>query len=137
MNEYINRLLSISESLKKNQLYYPETKNLFSVFLDYEKNLRKNYIKDKGPIDILIKSSNDKILHYKIKNSNLSKIDIMELEKIRNIKLIYFRDNLYTQTKNQIEIFEDVDDLEQLDVEIMNSNLLLQSQKSTISTSIK
>ncbi|CAG8521702.1 1263_t:CDS:1 [Scutellospora calospora] len=58
MNQYIDRLLDISESLKNNQLYYLESPNLFSEYLNSEKDLRNEYINNDGPIAELIKLSN-------------------------------------------------------------------------------
>ncbi|CAG8461461.1 9957_t:CDS:2 [Scutellospora calospora] len=89
MNEYIDRLLTISESLKNNELYYPESPNLFSEFLDYEKDLRKDYIKDNGPIDTLIKSSNipnDAKINFEKRRLEILHRKIPEPEKLKEPK---------------------------------------------------
>ncbi|CAG8447448.1 9224_t:CDS:1 [Scutellospora calospora] len=58
MNLYINDLLSISESLKNNQLHNPEDSNIFSKRLKEKREIHKKYIEDDGPIKSLIQKVN-------------------------------------------------------------------------------
>ncbi|CAG8714861.1 6914_t:CDS:2, partial [Cetraspora pellucida] len=58
MNQYIGRLLTIEEALKNNQLFIPDSSNLFLEDLKFEKEKRKDYLNDNGPIHLLINSTN-------------------------------------------------------------------------------
>ncbi|CAG8654590.1 4863_t:CDS:1, partial [Cetraspora pellucida] len=59
MNQYIDRLLTIAESLKNNQLFIPDSSsNLFLEDLESEREKRKNYLNDNGPIHSLINLTN-------------------------------------------------------------------------------
>ncbi|CAG8437008.1 5714_t:CDS:2, partial [Scutellospora calospora] len=88
MNEYIDRLLTISQSLKNDQLYFPDSPNLFSENLKLEKDICKNYINDDGPIKKLIQLSN---------------ISKDAKEKFKNRRLEILHDILFNKLKKEIE----------------------------------
>ncbi|CAG8730361.1 1876_t:CDS:2, partial [Cetraspora pellucida] len=80
MNDYIDRLLTISESLRQNELFTPEILSIFSEDLKIEREKRKDYLNDNGPIHSLIDSTN--ISDNAKKEFNKRRLKILGQEEI-------------------------------------------------------
>ncbi|CAG8517743.1 2429_t:CDS:2 [Scutellospora calospora] len=150
MNQYIDRLLDISLLLKNNQLYFLESSNIFSDYLNHEKKLHKNYIENNGLITSLIKLSNIsddakkkfenqrlEILHKledEINNSGLSNNKIEELYKLRKNRLAKFANNKIKQLENKIKIAKTIEDIDDIFNELIYDKILPAEERDNITT---
>ncbi|CAG8531649.1 7303_t:CDS:2, partial [Scutellospora calospora] len=139
MNEYINRLLTISQSLKNDQLYFPDSPNIFSENLKHEKDICKNYINDDGPIKKLIELSNiSKHAKEKFENRRLEilheKANISKLyqEKLTSIK----ESDKYNEYINDINNSYTEDELNLLINRLSQDQILTPIQKDEIKKNI-
>ncbi|CAG8724220.1 3755_t:CDS:2 [Cetraspora pellucida] len=143
MNQYLDDLLTLSESLKQNQLFIPDSSSIFSQNLNSKREICKNYINNDGPIHLLIDSTNisndakkefnKRRLKILDKIENLKPIDESETisfkelkEKIENIKLsdaekLFNGNDLHQKIINSKLPSDDIEDLEKLRNEKLNN----------------
>ncbi|CAG8561681.1 4385_t:CDS:2 [Cetraspora pellucida] len=129
------------ESLKNNQLFTPEHSSIFLDDLIFEREIRKDYINNDGPIQLLIKSTNISEDAKKIFNDR--RLRILSEEGIPEPE-ISLPSNKFDNLKKEIENIDLSDiskltdeDLDDMDNDISSNKFLSEEQKNNLLSSIQ
>ncbi|CAG8797718.1 21510_t:CDS:2, partial [Cetraspora pellucida] len=159
MIQYLDELLKISEALKHNQLFTPDSSKSTNISNDAKREFNKRRLKILGekevpeiPDPTPESSDNFNKLEKKIKNIKLSDIsklidnndiyqkiidsklpenDITTLQKLRKEQLNKLIENQYNELDNIINRSNDIDELNKLKSKI-NDSFLNESQKEKL-----